>query len=810
MNFCRNLTLLILLVLPAHNLLAQTSAEGAVTGILTDQKTHAPLENVTVTLRDRGDSTHVVGTTTGKDGGFLFAHVPPGAYLVECSLIGHVSFRSPQFQIDPAHPRMNLKTIPLKQSVLVLDEVVIHSEKSLFNHAIDRRIYNVQHDLMAKSSSASEILQNIPAVQVDIDGNVSLRGSPDVMILINGKKSPLMGKSRADVLQQLPAGNIEKIEVITNPSARFTPEGTSGIINIVMKQGSGAGVNGDATGHYGTADRHNENFSFGYNPRKLELFGNYSYRDDRRNRTGTDQRDLSDSGPTRTYEESNRILVRPHVNLGNLGLSYHPDPRNTVDLSGEYFHRRPSRNGVSTIVSRDDAGAIVSDYDRRQTGYELETEAGVTTAFQHDFARADHEVRVEASVSNAPQSEVASFVEDWRTPAQARQASNIQFRQREEQAHVSVDYSDPVSDESKLEAGYALEIHRQDIHSHAESLDVAQQRFFADGSKTYRFKLDQAIHAVYGTYARVLRKLSALGGLRGEYANVTPDLVSNGVRFVHIYSGLYPTLHLAYKASASGEVQLNYSRRINRPDSDDLNPFPEFTDPYNMEAGNTHLKPESIHSVELGYRQRGEHFSFFPSLYYRYKQDGITRLTTAVNDSVFLRTKANLASDQSAGFEPVLTVSVGRVLQGNLNANVFYDQIDASNIGYGSRKSVVSWSGACNVNLTPWTATTLQLSSNYRSTVLTPQGNSRPSFVLNLGAKQNLVRDQVSLTLTVSDLFKTQRQDTQLDVSGIRQRVTNRRDSRIVYAGVIYHYGRTEKKDKDKDKDKPFQYEDQP
>src|SRR5439155_8257802 len=253
------LAVLALLLLSVGLLHAQVPTLGTVTGLVTDLSSHVALENANVVLRSRADSTRFLGTVTGKDGRFTFAHVPLGAYVLECGLIGHVSFRSPVFVLSEASPTVDLPTIALKPAVLLLHETVIKSEKSLFNNTIDRRIYNVDHDVMARSSTANDILQNIPSVQVDLDGNVSLRGSSDVTILINGKKSPLMGKSRADVLQQLPAAGIEKIEVITNPSARFTPEGISGIINIVMKQSAGSGVSGDATGHVGATDRHNEN-----------------------------------------------------------------------------------------------------------------------------------------------------------------------------------------------------------------------------------------------------------------------------------------------------------------------------------------------------------------------------------------------------------------------------------------------------------------------------------------------------------------------------------------------------------------------
>lgn len=784
---------------------AQAPIDGSVTGVVVDPSNRGGLEDATVALRSRADSTRVVGTITAKDGGFSFTHVPLGSYVVECSLIGHTPFRSPPFTLTEATPHVALPTISLKPTTLVLKEVEVSANRGLFGQNADRRVYNVDHDVMAQSSTASDLLQNIPSVQVDIDGNVSLRGSGDVTILVNGKKSPLMGKSRADVLQQLPAAGIERIEVITNPSARFTPEGGSGIINLVMKSGADASSSGDVTGHLGTAGRSNENLTFGVHPGKFDLFASYSHRDDRRNRHGLDDRVLSGVGSTASYREDNRIAMRPRVHMGNLGVTYHVDPKDELELTGEYLRRRPSRDGLSTIVTRDSSNAILTDYDRFQTGYELETESGLTTAFQHDFAKPEHQVRLEINASNNPQSEHAHFVEHWRAPAQPDPVSDVVLSTTEKQGHVTLDYTNPVNDESKVEAGYALDVNRQDIRSDADSLDVTRQVLLADPFKTYRFRLDQAIHAVYGTYQRSLGAFDVVAGAREEVATIKSDLISSGLPFTDRYAALYPTLHVNYKLSARDELRLSYSRRVRRPESDDLNPFPEFTDPYNIDEGNPRLRPESTHSFELGYGIHGDHASFVPTLYYRYKTNAFTRVTEALTDTTFLRTMANLASDQSAGLEPVLTLSAGRWLQANVNANVFREQIDASNLGFAGKKSVTSWSGTGNVMLTPWTRTMLELNANYRSARLTPQGNVRPSFGLNVGARQNLYGDRVSLTLAVSDLLKTQRQETLLDVTGIQQHVTTRRDSRVLYVGLSYHYGQAEKK-----KDKPIQYEDQP
>ena len=414
-----------LIAAPAPSL-AQIPADGTVRGLVTDAATHEPLAGANVVLRSRADSTRVTGMSASADGAFRFARVAFGAYVVECSQIGHRSLRTPAFTLDAANPNVDLRTLALRASALVLDEVEVATERSVFSHDIDRRVYNVGKDLMARSSSVSDLLQNIPSVQVDVDGNVSLRGSSDVLIMINGKKSALMGASRADVLQQLPAASIEKIEVITNPSARFTPEGASGIINIVTKKGATA-VGGDITAHLGDQGRHNEGVSFSAHPRKLDLFGNYNFRENLRTRTGADVRSLA-SGPLRSYREDNQVFFRPHVHAGNLGLTFHATEKNTFELSGEYFRFKPTRDGRSTIRGADSTGATTSDLERRQHGYEYHRETGLTATFEHDFAKEDYTLRIEASGSDAPQEEPAHFTQHWFTPVQPDAASDVTLR----------------------------------------------------------------------------------------------------------------------------------------------------------------------------------------------------------------------------------------------------------------------------------------------------------------------------------------------------------------------------------------------
>jgi len=693
----------------------------------------------------------------------------------------------------------------MTESAFALDEVVVTSEKKLFNYDIDRKVYNVDQDMMSRSGSASEILQNIPSVQVDINGNVSLRGSPNVLILVNGKPSPIMRRSSADVLQQMPASSIEKIEVITNPSARFTPEGTSGIINIVMKKETKRGVNGSVTTHLGEVGRHNENVAFNYNPGSLNLYGNYGFRHDLRTFRGTDLRRATGAEEAwSSYRGTDRFSFHPDVNRGSLGLNYHPGESNTLELSGEYFRRRPFRDGVSTIVERDTNDLVIQDYDRLESGYEKESERGFTAAFEHSFAKEDHNLRIETTVTDAPELEYTDYTNVYRTPAGPREFDKSRVDQGEQEGQLTVDYTDPLSEESSLEAGYAGDLTRIDVDSRAEYFDAGQQKYVDYPGRTYRFKVSQMVHALYGTLEHSYGKFSVKGGLRVEHATVKPDMVSKDSTITNTYFGLYPTLHLAYKLNESGQLQLNYSRRINRPEVDELNPFPQYEDPREIEMGNPRLKPENIHSVELGYQWRNNGLSFVPSIFYRYKYDGITRVATAHSDTT-VRTMENLASDQSGGIETVLAGSMGDLLAANLNCTVFYEEIDASNIGYSSKKSIVSWSGTWNVNINPVKTTMFQINSTIRSGRLTPQGKVRPSYGINLGVRQDIFQEKVSLTLTVSDIFKTQKQDIRLDVGGMKQHETFRRNARLAYLGISYHFGRADKRSKEK----ALQYDDQ-
>jgi outer membrane receptor protein involved in Fe transport len=796
------------IVLLSGSLFAQTLNEGIVTGSITARSTNQPIENISVVLFDRGDSALVSWTMTDAKGKFAINHIPDGNYYVIFSCIGYTEIKSGAFSINAQHKKQDLGTFSMTESPVLLKGIVVTGEKPTFISSIDRKIYNIEQDMTSKAGSASELLQNIPSVSVDIDGNVSLRGSNNVLILINGRTSPLMNKSRADALQQMPSNSIERIEVITNPSAKYKPDGTSGIINLVLKKNTETGLGSTLSANGGASSRYNGNVSLNYNPGRFNLYGSYGLRKDNRNRHSIDTRRYyyQDNDTSSYYNEDDESFDRPLSHIASLGIDYNLDARNHFGISGNYFYKGFTRTEVARKISRNNESIISTDYSRNRFDPEYERDNEATIYYDHSFAKKDHKLHIEYNISGQPEQEDNHYTDVYLIPEQAPSYDNTLIKQGGKQNQLSVEYTDPLSDNSTLETGFTREAKKQDFDFYAEYYDNDLKTFVTDVAKTDRFLYDESIYALYGTFEHSFGQFSILGGLRFEYAQNKSHLLTTDSTFRNDYSSLYPSLHLAYQLSKRSELQLNYSRRTNRPEGDELNPFPEYSDPLNIRTGNPHLLPEYIHSLELGWQLRNDHLTMTPSVYYRYKYNGFTSVTESVQDSILLTTMKNLSSDQSAGLELIVNGSVGDYLNGDINSSVFYNTIDASNIGFSKNKSIISWSGNFNINLKLRANTVLQMNSYYRSSRLTPQGKYLANFVANFGVRQNLLNDNLSLILTISDILKTRNQKIQLRTPGLQRDVKANRDAQILYAGLIYHFGTSSKKNKEK----PLEYDNNP
>ncbi len=794
-RFASTCLLLVLVSLPVR---AQSPNTGTVTGIVIDESTRRPVPFANVAVHSAADSAIVTGAATDDAGKISIANVPAGAFYLTYGLIGYVAKSSAVFRIDAEHKHLNVGTVSLTPKSVDLDEVLITGEKALFTSSIDRKVYNVDKDLMAKSGSASELLQNIPSVQVDIDGNISLRGSGNVRFMVNGKTSPLLDKNSADALQNMPASSIERIEVITNPSAKYKPDGTSGIINIVQKKNTALGLNGNLSGNAGNQGRYNANVRLNFNPGDWNVYAGYGLRNDKRNRITADARRQTDSASAVTfYRNDLNSSASPLSHTLTAGADYRLGEHDQLGVSGNYFYNSFSRDEQAVQLLQDAGLATLNDYRRIRRDDQFEKEYGFTAYVEHDFPGEEHQLRLEYTLSRSPEQEDNHYTNVYLFPSGPTSFEHTLILAGDDRSQVALSYSDPLSESASLEAGYEGEFSNNDLNNIVETFDPAAEQYLSDASRTNRFLYHEAINAVYATYKESFGAFGLMAGLRTEKAHIRSELLTTNATITNDYVNLYPSLHLSYTLGPALELQLSYSRRTHRPRGEDLNPFQEYRDPRNAQAGNPRLLPEYISSFELGCQLQNDVLTVVPALFYRYTYNRITNVTELLNDTTLFTTKENLSTDRSGGLEIVVSANVGELLTLHWNASGFRNEIDATNLGYAGTRSTTTWTSGLTANVNCAQGSRVQVNSNYNSARLTPQGEFIPSWVVNMGYRQEFMEGRLAMVVTVADIFKTLKRQLELSTPALTQTVTNTRDTRVLFLGFTYQFGVPPKKSKD-------------
>jgi len=680
-----------------------------------------------------------------------------------------------------------------------MDALTVTAQQQQLN-TIDRKIYNVGGEIAATTGSAADILQNIPSVEVDIDGNVSLRGDSSVQILIDGKSSALMGDTgRADVLSQLPADSIERIEVITNPSAEYKPDGSGGIINIVLKKKHTLGYSGSVRLTVGNDRRYGLSVGGNYHPKHYNLFGNYAVRQDDRVRLATDQRSFIDpvTGLPATTESRTTETSRPLFQLGQAGVDYDADPDNKLTEVVDFTYRTFLRIADEHDVAADNFGVVNTDYVRARSDPEREGNVQSRSTYEHDFGSPDETLTLDFRAEHHTETERNSYTNYYTTPVGPPTMEYIRVSTNEPGTEASAEYVDPMGKEARLELGFD----RSDDPSHQNNLDLLSDPVTGilelNPLVTNSFYLDQTVTALYGTYREAWGNFAALAGIRVEAAEVFTNQITSQIVNDQRYDRLYPSLHLSYDLTSTQQLQLNYSHRVRRPDPDDLNPYPHYQDPYNLSAGNPYLKPAEVHSIEAGYQYKNADVTYLGTLFYRYTYNSFTQVSQYINATTLLTTQENLGDSTSGGLEFATTTSPFDHLIVNASGDIFYNRIDASNLGYSARASAYAWAGKLSADYAWSKVTHFQLDANYTAKRLTPQGVREPGFVANLGYKHDFKGRNLSLVLTVSDLFNSLKEETKLDSPGLVDDSVRRRSSRLFNAGLIYTFGTTKTKAKD-------------
>lgn len=786
--------------------LAQKNEEGAVAGAIADLM-HRPVEYAQVVIRNQSDGKVVGNGATDVKGAFEFGNIPFGAYVLVYGLLGAEKAEQISFTLDAQHPAAKFPALQLTvERTVKMERVEVAGRKDAFYNSIDRKVYNVGKDVQSTTGSASDLLANVPSVQVDIEGNVSLRGDSNVLILVNGKTSSMMGKNRAAVLEQMPADGIEKIEVITNPSAKYKPDGTGGIVNLTLKKKPEPGYSGSVRVSAGNDSRYNSGVTANFNPGKYKIHGSFSVRQDDRPRSVQDERSHPDATNTLVATtQVTREQSRPFSRIAQVGVDYQIDDQTKLGGDVRYNYRDFLRRSVVSTVTRA-GGMVTQDYDRVRTDPEYEKDLEFTGTLQHSFAKEDEQLTAEVRHGRTAEQEDNHYANIYRVSSSTQPSDNVLIKNVETNTETTADYANPIGENAKLEAGYDGQWNRFDIDFQSSFFDAATQTWRRDATRTNRFVYDANIQAIYGTYTRKLGRFGTLAGLRFERAEIRTNQVTTRLTNANSYNRFYPSLHLSYELSDTRQVQLNYSHRVHRPEGEDLNPFPQYDDPTNLRVGNPHLRPEEIHSLEAGYQYRDKDTTYLATIYYRYRYNGMTEVRRFVDGltllpdasgATLLTTKENLGTSRSGGLELGATTRLKDRLSLNFSGNVYHSEIDASNLGFSSKRTAIAWEAKLNLNFDLSKATLLQLNTNYSAKRLTPQGYRYPTTVASFGLRHNLKDKKTALIVSVSDVFDSLRERTFVDTPTLHQDVTRRRSSRIVYAGFIYNFGKPTKKQKD-------------
>lgn len=739
-------------------------AQAKITGKVFDSDQSTPLQFAAVSVYTQADSSLLTGGTTDLDGNFEIP-VAYGKYLLKIDFISYKSIWSAPLELNAGNPAIDMGMLTLASDATVLQEIEVRAEKSQMQMALDKKVFNVGKDIASTSGNAAEVLDNIPSVTVDVEGNVSLRGSEGVRILIDGKPSGLVGVRGAGGLQSLGADMIERVEVITNPSARYEAEGMSGIINIILKKDRKQGLNGSFDLNAGSPANYGAGFNLNYRKKDLNFFANYGFR----YRTGPglsyQYQELERDGITSIVEQFSDRDRAGWSNSVRLGADYFINDNNI--LTGSFNYRIGRDDNHSRLEYHD----YIDDYPGNPTGItvrtqeEIEKEPNLEYAlnYKRTFKRKDQELTASLQYRESTESEDADYRETFfesdfspiATPDLLQRSFNAEG---EKSLLLQTDYIHPFGKEGRFELGYRGSFRQIDNNYLVEEYADAVWETLANLSNDFNY--DENIHAAYAILGNKPGRFSYQFGLRMELSDVLTELLQTGERNHRTYSNFFPSVHFTYELSEGNNVQLSYSRRLSRPNFWDLNPFFTFSDSRNIFRGNPNLDPELTDVYEIGHIKYFNNASLSSNIYYRHTNGLIQRIQTLEEqdgDLITIRQPENLATEDALGLEFIFSADPASWLRMDASVNAFHSSVDGSNLNESYVRDAFSWFGRFNSRITLWKKLDTQLRFNYRAPQQTAQGDRKSMSYIDLAFSREIMKGKGTLTLSVNDLFNTQK-----------------------------------------------------
>jgi outer membrane receptor protein involved in Fe transport len=758
-------------------------AQVTIKGTVVEESSGQPIAYATVMVGDNETKKPIEGTTTMDDGSFSL-ETDASDYYIEVSFLG---FSTKTFGPPPTQGKtIDLGKVALSEDAEQLQEVVVQGEVSRTEFKLDKRVFNVGKDLSTTGASALEVLNNVPSVNVNIEGRISLRGSQGVQILINGKPS-IIASEEGNALGTITADMIEKIEVMTNPSAKYDAEGTSGIINIVLKKEERKGLNGSVSVNTGAPDSHSVGVSLNRRTENFNLF----------TQIGIGLRDLPDDLETRNVDlENNTTILSSGTEYRNetyynlvLGTDYHINENNVLTLSGNFAMEIEDQPSNTSFVSLDSDNTISSEWERTEVTEAKNPKFQYELQYKKDFENHEDHTLLFSGLGNFfGKDQSSEFLNNTISgdDNDSRQQTRTDFK--EAIFTFKLDYTNPITDEWTLETGaqYVL----NDVSNDFEVNNFTNGTFINDPGLTNVFEFDQKVLGLYGTGSYEGKKWGIKGGLRLEQTDQNTLLVTTSSANDQKYGNFFPSLHSSYKFSDKVSVQAGYSKRIYRPRMWDLNPFFNIRNNYSVRQGNPELQPEFTDSYEITSIYILGPASINFGVYYRYTTDVIERITT-FEDNISTTKPDNIGTNKATGIEFNAKYSPAKwlTINGDFNYNQFQrDGIFETTVFDFNNDQ---WTSKLMTKVKLPSDFDLEMTGNYQSSYQTVQSDVSDMLFMDMGLRKNIMKGKAVLNLSVRDLFASRVDESQIaqadyEVYNRRQRGT------FVALGFSYGFGKGE------------------
>lgn len=779
----------LLLFLNAGKICAQdATAKTLAHGVVVSQVNNEPIAFAEVALYRSADSVFVSGTITDYNGLFDLAVPAEGSFYIKISCLGC------QYKIIyPLIKKVNniqlgkIKINPLT----TLKEIEIVDERPAYHIEDDKKVYRVDKDPASATGSTADILQNIPSVFVDLDGNVKLRGG-NARILINGKPSSMLGISRKEVLEFIPANMIESVEIISNPSAKYDASGEAGIINIVLKKPKERGLNALLSASAGTGDKYNGSGNIAFHNNKVTIAVSENIKSHEVPATIVKNRTTTQSGIVSYHDQFQDSKDHNFSQTFRSRVNYNPNDKNEISVS--FLIKSTDGRNKSFIRNYrfDELHVPTKIYDRQAPDTTNDRSQDFTFGYTKKFKKKDEVLSADFTYNQSDENTVTSLTQKYYNPVTLEPFAappltelitddGIQYR-----SIAQLEFTYPFTKNIKTEAGIKTTYRYADLDYNFQKYDFNTLEYFNVPAYTNHYKQTERINAAYITFRNKHKGFSYKAGLRAEQSVIHSEQATTGYLKDRDYIDFFPSIHLQKKSDNNNNIGFSYSRRINRPAIRTLNPFLKQVDDVTIRTGNPNLKPEYTHSLELSRTHSWKKSTFNSSIYYRYTSGTVQKVSFLDTAGVAITTYDNFKSDQDFGAEVYLTMQPGHFYRFNVGLNGYRSIIDGSNIDNIYKSANYNFNAKINNYFTFGKSWVVQLTANYVAPVVTPINKIHEVFFSDLSVQKDFFHKKLSASIRLSDIFNTRRQITELDNPVYFIYTSTRKQTRVLFFSITY------------------------